>query len=101
VVFLGALVSALALAAPAIHVVHTAPLELAGSHFRASESVKIEDADTGRVLRRVLASRAGAFVVSLPAVDRCGGFRIRAVGSAGSLVALKLPPAMCAPAASP
>jgi hypothetical protein len=108
--FLAALVVAAAVTVPAVaggsarakvRAVTLSPLVVRGTHFKASERVRV------RVIpgasRRVRASAHGRFDASFPglAVDRCNGVKLTivATGSGGDRaeLALKLPQVACPP----
>jgi hypothetical protein len=86
---------------PALRLVKRAPLELAGSHFRSHERVRVTVTVSGaRGTRAVRASESGSFVVTLAtAAGPCSVVRAVAVGSARSRAVLKyLPAPACLPA---
>jgi hypothetical protein len=77
------------------------PLTVAGSGFRAHESVRLDLHGASGGNRRVTASSRGTFTKAFSGVrmDRCSGFWVMASGSAGSrarLVRRALP--QCPPA---
>ena len=78
------------------------PVVLVGSGFRAAERVRVTAQVNGDgYVRRVTATRAGTFRVSLgtdAVLDRCNSaFAARAVGARGSFAVLKLPELLCPP----
>jgi hypothetical protein len=81
-----------------LQVVRKAPLTIRGQGFRARESVRVSASGRNWRLR---ANPAGTFVLTIGSGDRCNSVRVRAVGSGGSMVVLKvLPSPMCAVAKS-
>jgi hypothetical protein len=88
-------------AAPAkLKVIDLAPLRVAGTSFRARESVTVFLTQPERAKRRAQARRNGSFVVAFSSVtvDRCNsGVLVRAVGAGGSVAVLKLAPRLCPP----
>lgn len=84
-----------------VRVVSTAPFTVRGSHFRPRERVRLAVSAVGTATRRVQAGPTGAFaaVIRSVRVDDCSGYAVRAVGSAGSRAAVKLPAGECAPPA--
>jgi hypothetical protein len=69
-----------------------------GTGFRPRERVTVT---AGTVVARARATRLGAFTVDTGlGLSRCTAFVVRAVGSAGSAVLLKLPQPACMPARS-
>ncbi|MGZ8691618.1 MAG: hypothetical protein ACXWZY_05535 [Gaiellaceae bacterium] len=86
-----------------LKLVRTEPVLLSGSGFRSAERVRVSAQIDGKTLvRRVVASRVGAFRVAFGTdivVDRCNSpFAARAVGARGSEARLKLPELLCPPA---
>ena len=84
---------------PTLRIVHAAPLTVSGTGFAPREKVRIVLGS--RIVARVVATRAGRFVASAPAVayDRCLGTGLSAVGATGDRATVpgsKLLPA-CAP----
>ena len=83
---------------PAIRLVTSSPLVVAGTHFRPAQRVTVS---AGTARRSVRVTSAGTFRAdfgSIP-VDRCST-RIVAVGANGERAAIR-PLPMCAPAAAP
>lgn len=73
------------------------PLVVVGVRFRPHEHVTLIAFALVPVRRRVVASRTGSFRLVLPRAPqgRCGTAQIRAVGSLGSVAAIKLPLPAC------
>jgi hypothetical protein len=86
-------------AAPRIVIARSAPLVVAGSHFKAGERVTVS---VGPSVRQVRTTRRGSFQASFAGVafDRCSGGRIAAVGSLGDRAVLVQSRVMCAPAST-
>jgi hypothetical protein len=86
---------------PKLTVRSASPVRVGGSQFRPGERVRITS--TLGPVRTVRANRAGAFAVTLSArpLDRCSGFSVRAIGSAGSIASLKRPRPECLSARTP
>jgi hypothetical protein len=80
---------------PTLRVKTFAPFTVVGTHFRASEHVKVTLAGTW--VRRAKTTALGRFVVAFKGVgvDVCNGFAVRAVGSRGSVALLRAPPREC------
>jgi len=69
-----------------------------GTGFHPRERVTVT---AGTAVAHTRATRLGSFTLNTGvALDRCNGFVVRAVGSAGSVVLLKLPLPGCMPARS-
>jgi len=70
------------------------PLQLAGSHFRSRERVRVVVTGAGiSATKNVRASTHGSFVVNFPfGAGHCSDIRARAIGRAGSRASLKPPP---------
>jgi hypothetical protein len=86
-------------AKPRLSVVSTTPLVVAGTGFRAGETVRlIVKADAGASSRRDEASGAGRISVRFRGleVDRCDYLIITARGDKGSLAQLRRMPRACA-----
>jgi hypothetical protein len=86
---------------PALRLLKTAPLTLAGAHFRTRERVRVTvTVDGTRSARTVRASGKGSFVAGFTTgVGRCSTVRAVAVGTAESRAVLKyLPAPACLPA---
>jgi hypothetical protein len=99
-----AMVGALALATPAASAPGPAlklrslqPFSVRGLHFKSLERVTVTL--NGRWVRRVRTSSYGSFAVTFKDVmiGRCDGYRVKALGSKGTIVVLHPPPPMCAP----
>ena len=85
---------------PALRLRNIAPLELAGSHFRSHERVRVTATVSGaRSARTVRASDNGSFVVAFPiGAGHCSAVRAVAMGNTGSRALLKrLPAPACMP----
>jgi hypothetical protein len=83
---------------PTLRVVNRTPLVVAGTHFRASERVKVVVGGSTLVVRT---TSLGTFRARLgtPLADRCSAVQVTALGSMESAT-LRLPVrTMCAPAA--
>jgi hypothetical protein len=90
--------------APVVSIVSRQPLTVAGAHFAPREWVRVTASSDGLRTLRVRADRRGSFRVTFadaPAVGRCGGLAIRAVGARGAVAGTKLPLSVCLPIASP
>lgn len=91
-------------ARPVVRVADWSPLKVRGVSFKRSERVRLTvRVDGRRLVRRVRATRAGAFTAvfaGATVVDRCG-FSVVAVGSGGSRASFKLPLTACPPPLSP
>src|SRR6476659_10602669 len=68
------------------------PFSVRGIHFKSTEHVTVTL--NGRWVRRVATSRDGSFVATFKDVmiGRCDGYRVRAIGSKGTIVFLHPPP---------
>lgn len=76
----------------------TTPVTLHGSGFQPREHVRIVVvANSTQMVKRVVATRLGRFVVKLATLDvnACTGLSIRAVGNDGTEATLKRPPGQC------
>jgi hypothetical protein len=73
------------------------PFRVSGSRFLAGERVRVTVTPTGGpgLVRRITASRAGAFVLVFRGVHVCAGVSGKAVGSRGSRAAFSLSAIMC------
>jgi hypothetical protein len=80
---------------PSLSVRASSPIVVYGRHFVPHERVRITTSTGAAVTTR--ANTAGAFSATLvrTLIDRCTGLRIRAVGSHGTVAALKLPLPAC------
>jgi hypothetical protein len=80
--------------------VKSAPLKLAGTHFRARERVRVSGFVGGSaILRTVTTTPTGSFAVSFPAAiwDSClGPTHVAATGNKGSRAVLKAAPRLSA-----
>jgi hypothetical protein len=87
---------------PTIRVTHVRPLIIAGTHFRAGETVTVTAAGSQHTVRRVVAQR-GDFNVNLGGLvaSRCLGLLILAVGSQGSKAMIRTPLPECLPTPTP
>jgi hypothetical protein len=102
---LAALIAALACAAhafaaaapPALRLANRHPVVIVGAHFKGLERVTVTASGLRPQTKRVRATRAGLFSVTLDRVivSRCGLFGIRAIGSRGSVASLKFPLPAC------
>jgi hypothetical protein len=100
-------VAAIAVALPSVaasqetlRLVRGASLELAGRGFDAGERVRVRvDIAGERTVRRVRASRSGAFRAAFPGLhfDPCAGMSAVATGAEGSRASLKRAPRECPP----
>jgi hypothetical protein len=90
---------------PSLRLLSTKPLVVQGRGFHPAEHVRVKLIANDETIRRnATASPAGLFRTDFGTVPlgRCGGFSVRAVGSRGSVAALKRPPLpACMPARSP
>jgi hypothetical protein len=79
---------------PALRLVETSPLHLAGVHFRSHERVRVTvTVSRARNARILHASGDGSFLARLAfRAGRCSAMRAVAVGSAGSRAMLKRVP---------
>jgi len=70
------------------------PLQLAGSHFRSRERIRVVVTGAGiSATKNVRASRRGAFVASFAfGAGHCSDLQAHAIGRAGSRAVLKRPP---------
>jgi hypothetical protein len=88
-----------------LHLVKLAPFTVRGSGFHSREHVKVTLVFRTTEVRRVTASKAGAFVARFDEsvqLSRCNiGFSVRAIGGRGTNAALKIPRPACIPARSP
>jgi hypothetical protein len=77
-----------------LRLVKPAPLTVRGTNFKRRETVVVTLSAGRRIVRRVVASAAGGFVVRFrySAVGRCSSFTIQAVGLRGSRAVLKRAP---------
>jgi hypothetical protein len=94
-----------AAAAPeSLRLVQRSPLVLSGRDFVARERVRVRVTTAGdRAVRRVRASRSGAFRLTFSGLDfdRCNGLSAVATGSQGSRATLKRVPLECPPSLRP
>jgi hypothetical protein len=76
---------------------NTTPFRVTGARFLAGERVRVTVTPTGGagIVRRVIATRRGTFVVAFPGVHVCAGVSGKAVGSRGSRAAFSLSAIMC------
>jgi hypothetical protein len=74
-----------------------APFKVKGMRFHAHERVHLTvTPSTGdRIVRRILATRRGTFVVSFPGVESCGGVSGVATGSRGSHASFQFSSVVC------
>ncbi|MDQ2984737.1 MAG: hypothetical protein M3R70_12585 [Actinomycetota bacterium] len=88
---------------PTIRIAHRSPLVIRGRHFKAAERVTVKVVTRATRVRRTQATPDGSFGASFGDVpaDRCSSFRVRAIGSRGSVAFIKLPQPLCAPAGAP
>jgi hypothetical protein len=73
------------------------PFRVRGSRFGAGERVRVTVTPTGRaaIVRRVRASRRGAFVLAFARVRACRGVQGTATGSRGSLASFQFSSVRC------
>ena len=83
---------------PSLRLVSYSPVTIRGAGFRAREHVRIVVVSRTRVVKRVIASAAGAFVVRVPGADAnaCPAFAASATGDLGSRASFKRVPGQCA-----
>jgi hypothetical protein len=88
---------------PALSLTDRQPVTVHGVGFKSGEWVRVTVLATGSGTSRIRASRAGGFSVTFPrlAFGPCAGGQISAVGSRGTIAALKLPRRACMPAKQP
>jgi hypothetical protein len=89
-------------AQPSVKVADWQPLVLVGSRFRPFERVviRVSDASSPTVVKRLRATRRGTFVaiVAAATVDRCSGVSIVVTGAGGRVAKTKMPLPLCPPA---
>jgi hypothetical protein len=70
-----------------------------GTHFKASERVRVAVTTHATWTRSVRTSPAGSFTAAFPNVkrSRCDVLIVQATGSRGEKAGLKIPPPMCMP----
>jgi hypothetical protein len=73
------------------------PFRVSGARFRPGERVRVTVTPTGGmgIVRHVVASRRGTFVLVFGRVHVCAGVSGKAVGSRGSRAAFSLSAIMC------
>jgi len=96
----GALASGLAATAtgtstsrPTLKLVHRAPLEIQGVHFKLRQRVRVTaTSDTKSAVRTARTTARGTFTVNLGTWDRCKTITVKARGGRGDRAALVLQP---------
>jgi hypothetical protein len=88
---------------PALQLVDRAPFVVRGLHFKTGEQVTVILLAKREHTVRVAADGAGSFNANFGNVEieRCEGFRLRAIGSLGSRVVLKPFAPACLPDQAP
>lgn len=88
---------------PALSITDRQPVTVHGVGFKSGEWVRVTVLATGSGTSRIRASGAGAFSVAFPrfSLGPCMSAQISAVGSRGTVAALKLPRRACMPAKQP
>jgi hypothetical protein len=82
---------------PSLRLVSRQPLVVRGAHFAALERVTLTASSVPARVARTHATRAGTFRVAFArtVVRACGPFVVRAVGSRGSVAAIRIPLPAC------